>query len=121
MDEEVVKALRTDRIIDITTVGRKTGQPRRIEIGLVALKDSFFLSGRPGRPRSWYANLRAHPDFTVHLKRSLQRDLPTRATPITDPAERRAIFTAMVQEAQREDVNIEERLAGSPLVRLEFL
>lgn len=121
MDEEVLKALRTDRIIDITTVGRKTGQLRRIEIGLVALKEDFFISGRPGRPRSWYANLWAHPAFTVHLKRSLQRDLPARATPITDPAERRAIFTAMVQDAQRDDVDVEARLAGSPLVRLEFL
>ncbi len=32
MDPALEKALETDRVIDITTTGRKTGEPRRIEI-----------------------------------------------------------------------------------------
>ena len=120
MDEQVLAALRTDRIIDITTTGRKTGQPRRIEIGLLSLADGFYISGRPGRPRSWYANLRAHPDFTLHLKRSLQRDLAARATPITAPDERRAVFTEMAGDPQRAGMEVAIWLAESPLVRVEF-
>ena len=34
--------------------------------------------------RDWYANLRAHPDFTFHLKESVRADLPARATPILE-------------------------------------
>jgi hypothetical protein len=33
MDDAVLQALNTDRLIDITTIGRTTGQSHRIEIG----------------------------------------------------------------------------------------
>ena len=93
MDERVVQALQTDRVVDITTIGRKTGLPRRIEIGLVHLEDMIVISGNPGRPRSWYANLLANPGFTLQVKGSAQADLQARATPIRDPDQRRAVFT----------------------------
>jgi hypothetical protein len=32
MDAKIQQALQQDRVIDITRVGRKSGQPRRIEI-----------------------------------------------------------------------------------------
>ena len=32
MDESVERALERDRTIDITTTGRQSGQPRRLEI-----------------------------------------------------------------------------------------
>ena len=32
MNEETAHALETDRVIDITTIGRKSGEPRRKEI-----------------------------------------------------------------------------------------
>lgn len=122
MDETLLNALRTDRIIDITTTGKQSGESRRIEIALIALKDGFYISGRPGRPRSWYANLRAHPEFTLHLKRSLQADLRMRATPVVDPTERRAIFDEMkAADATRAGMGVEAWLKESPLVRLTFI
>jgi F420H(2)-dependent quinone reductase len=47
---------RVDRVIDITTTGRKTGEPRRIEIWFHRLDGRYFITGAPGRPRDWYAN-----------------------------------------------------------------
>jgi hypothetical protein len=42
-----------ERTIDITTTGRRTGEPRRIEIAFYRLGDSVYLSGIPSpRPRS---------------------------------------------------------------------
>ena len=79
MTDEVANALANDRVIDITTTGRKSGEPRRIEI--------WFH-----RPRSWYANLVSHPEFTFHLKHSTTADLAATARPITEPAEREAVF-----------------------------
>ena len=85
-------------VIDITTRGRNTGQPRRIEIRFHHIEGQVYITGRPPRRRDWYANLLAHPEFTFHLKESLQADLPARATPILDQARRRAIIAAIHQK-----------------------
>src|SRR5204863_4014024 len=90
-DERIRGALETDRAIDITTIGRRSGQPRRIEMAFHNLDGQVYITGTPGK-RDWYANLVAHPNFTFHLKRSVTADLPARATPITDPAAKRAIL-----------------------------
>ena len=119
MDQEIRKALDEDRIIDISTTGRKTGQPRRIEIGIWALNDGYVISGRPGRPRSWYANLLAKPEFTVHVKKSVQADLAARATPITEETERRRIFTELAA-IRPGDIDVEVRVVRAPLVKVEF-
>ena len=80
---DVVEALRRNRTIDITTTGAKSGRPRRIETWAWVDGDTVYLTGSPGR-RDWYANLRANPDFTVHLKHGVQADVPARARPIED-------------------------------------
>ncbi len=124
MDEQTLNALRADRIIDITTTGRKSGEARRIEIAIIAVKDGFVISGTPGRPRSWYANMRAHPEFTVHAKRSITADLPARAVPVETEPERRALIQ-QIADANAKDgrpmTNFEEWVAKSPLVKVEFL
>jgi deazaflavin-dependent oxidoreductase (nitroreductase family) len=94
-------ALAADRTIDISTMGRKTGQPRRIEMAFHRLDGAIYLTGTPGK-RDWYANLLAHPDFTFHLKRSVTADLPAQATPITDPAARRAILACILERDRPE-------------------
>ena len=70
MNDAVRSALETDRVIDITTVGRRTGQPQRKEIWFHNLAGRIFITGSPGR-RDWYANLLATPGFTFHLKGSV--------------------------------------------------
>jgi deazaflavin-dependent oxidoreductase (nitroreductase family) len=119
IDERIAQALRRDRTIDITTIGRKSGQPRRIEIWFYRAGEGIYLSGGPGR-RSWYANLLANPDFTFHLKGSVRADLPARAMPVTDPGERRAVFTKILADMQisRE---LEAWVTGSPLMEVEFV
>ena len=96
MREDVRRALAIEpgaslrqRTIDITTTGRRTGQPRRIEIVFYRLDDDVYLSGIPApRKRQWLLNLEAKPDFVFHLKNDVVADLAARATVITDPAER---------------------------------
>jgi hypothetical protein len=51
-----------DRTIDITTTGRHSGEPRRIEIAFYRFEDAIYLSGIPApRNRDWLANLSADP------------------------------------------------------------
>jgi deazaflavin-dependent oxidoreductase (nitroreductase family) len=120
MDEQVQHALEQGGVIDITTRGRKTGQSRRIEIRFHQVAVQVYITGRPPRRRDWYANLLAYPEFTFHLKQSLQADLPARATPILEPARRRAIITAIHQQRGVYH-DIEAWVESSPLVAVEFL
>jgi deazaflavin-dependent oxidoreductase (nitroreductase family) len=120
MDEQMQHALEHDYLIDITTGGRKTGQPRRIEIRFHNLEGHLYITGRPPRPRDWYANLLAHPQFTFHLKQSVRADLPARATPILDQARRRTILAAIHQKLGRYQ-DLEAWVESSPLVSVELL
>jgi deazaflavin-dependent oxidoreductase (nitroreductase family) len=118
-DERIAQALARDRTIDITTTGRKSGQPRRIEIWFYRAGGRIYLSGSPGR-RSWVANLLTNPEFTFHLKDSVQADLSARARPVTDPKERRAVFTRILMDLSMSQ-NLEAWISGSPLIEVIFL
>ena len=119
MDEAVERALERDRTIDITTTGRKTGQPRRKEIWFHNIEGRLYITGTPGG-RDWYANLLASPRFTFHLKQSVQADLSARATAISDHVQRRAIISR-IHEKTAGHRDLEAWVAGSPLVEVELL
>jgi deazaflavin-dependent oxidoreductase (nitroreductase family) len=119
MDERIQHALARDRTIDITTRGRKTGQPRRTEIWFHNIDGQVDITGTPGR-RDWYANSVAHPKFTFHLKQSVKADLPARATPILDTARRRVII-ASIHQMLGGSRHLEAWVEGSPLIAVEFL
>ena len=116
-DERVARALSRGHTIDITTIGRKTGQPRQIETVFHNIDGRIFLSGLPGR-RSWYANLRANPDFTFHLKGAVKADLPATARTIVEPVERREVMARVAQNWGRTDLDV--MLERSPLVEVTF-
>lgn len=115
MDDAVLEALATDKTIDITTTGRTSGRARRIEIWYHRVGDRFYLSALPGW-RGWYANLEVNPALTFHLKESTLADLPATATPITDEAERRRIFSTIVGNGPE----YEAWVAGSVLAEVTF-
>ena len=119
MDDAVRKALETDLVIDITTKGRKTGQPRRKEIWFHYLGEGeVYITGSPGK-RGWYANMLAEPEFTFHLKRSVRADLNARATAVTDLQERQDVLDRI--EAKRgRNMNAQDWVDRSPLVKVEF-
>lgn len=116
MDAHVKLALKDDKVIDITTTGRKSGQPRRLEIWFHNVDDNLYITGLPGK-RDWYANLVANPQFTFHLKESTQADLAAQARPIMDTAERRTVFSKILKNLQRED-QLEDWMANSPLIEV---
>ncbi len=122
MDEQTRNALINDAVIDITTRGRRSGRQRRIEIWAHYQGDKVYITGRPGR-RGWYANLLESPDFTLHIKQSLQRDIPAKATPVTADAQRRAVFNAIMESQPRLQnlrTNFDRWLEDSPLVEVEI-
>ena len=118
MDAEIERALTRDGLIDMTTTGRNTGNPHRIEIAFHNFDGVLYITGSPGK-RDWYANLVANPQFTFHLKQSSQADLSARAIPITDETERRRVLTKVVQKWNRQD-QLEAFVQSSPLVEVKL-
>jgi deazaflavin-dependent oxidoreductase (nitroreductase family) len=119
-----------ERTIDITTTGRRSGKPRRIEIVFYRFEESTYLSGIPGpRTRDWLANLIADPHFTFHLKHGVVADLPAVATVITDPTERRRVLSDFVDQFNERNgpdgpwprAQLEEWVESSPLARVDFV
>ena len=133
VDDAVARALAigpgsstAERTIDITTLGRCSGIPRRIEVWFHRVDSRWYLTGVPG-PRGWYANLRANPRFVVHLKHGVTADLPATARPVDEPTRRRVISAVLdlqdrpdvaARVSRRQDLN--EWLARSPLVEIVF-
>jgi deazaflavin-dependent oxidoreductase (nitroreductase family) len=115
---DVQRALSRPHRVDITTTGRRTGQPRRIEIVFHVIDGEIVLSGRPGR-RDWYANLAANPRFTFHLTGPIKADLPAIARPITEPEERTRVMTAVTRNWQAED-HFDLFYKRAPLVEVTF-
>src|SRR5258708_19795055 len=102
LDERVKGALARGGVIDITTVGRQSGRPRRIEIVFHNIDGKIYISGVPSPTRrAWLANLDARPEFTVHLKGAVRADLPAKARIIEDEAERRRILPAVPRNCNR--------------------
>ena len=123
------RATITERTIDITTIGRRSGQERRIEICFYRVGDAIYLTGVPGpRSRHWLINLEANPTFTFHLKNQVQADLQATATVITDPDERQHILRPIVDEYNARWSpgspwpygRIDEWVSNSPLALVTF-
>jgi deazaflavin-dependent oxidoreductase (nitroreductase family) len=120
LSEEVKRALAHDGVIDITTTGRSSGEPRRIEIWFHSAGGKYYITGTPGT-RSWYANMRANPEFTFHLKQSIKADLPATAEPVMDPEARRKVLLSLPRLKSRfTERPVAEWVERSPLVEVKF-
>ena len=114
--EDAARVLRHGHTIDITTTGRKSGEPRRVEIVFHSFDGRIYISGTPSiKTRAWLHNLRADPRLTFHLKRLIQADLPATAREITDEAERRAVLAKVARVWKRE---LEPMVKFSPLIEV---
>lgn len=118
MDPAIRAALDRGGIVDITTTGRQSGEPRRIEIVFHNVGGRVVISGMPirERPRAWLRNLEADPRLTLHLKQGVTADLPATARIVTDEAERRELLVHVARNWSRTDVDA--MVAWSPLIEL---
>jgi deazaflavin-dependent oxidoreductase (nitroreductase family) len=112
-------ALEHGHTIDITTTGRRSGKPRRLEIVFHNIGGRIYISGTPyPKKRGWLLNLEANPHFTFHLKGRTRADLPAVARVIDDDAERRAILPHVARAWNRDDVD--RMVRYSPLIEVTF-
>jgi deazaflavin-dependent oxidoreductase (nitroreductase family) len=117
--EAIDSALERGHVIDITTTGRGTGQPRRLEIVFHNVGGRIYISGIPfTRRRSWLANLEADPHLTFHLMGKVRADVPATARIIDEEKERREILPHIARAWGRRD--LEQMVRYSPLIEVTF-
>lgn len=120
MDKAIQEAMDRGGIADITTTGRNSGLPRRIEIYFHAFDGEYYLTGRPGRKRDWVANIEENPRFTLHLRGGVDVEVVGEAEPDRDERGR-IIFRALVENWESSPDHVRERLDywvdNSPFIR----
>jgi deazaflavin-dependent oxidoreductase (nitroreductase family) len=55
------------QVLYLTTIGRKTGLPREIEIWFVTFTGRFYLFAETGEAARWVRNIRHEPKVTVRI------------------------------------------------------
>ena len=81
-----------DDCCDVTTIGRTSGRPHKIEIWFGVIGDTMYLISGNGPGADWYRNALANPGVTVDLA---GRTFSATARPVTDPDERRQVGDLM--------------------------
>jgi hypothetical protein len=114
---DIQAELRRPQLIDITTRGRTSAQPRRIELVFHNVDGRILISGRPGFPRGWIANLKADPRMTFHLKGPLVADLPARGRVIEDRAEREELLRPIAETWRMSHALM---VRSAPLIEVTF-
>lgn len=104
------------RTVGLTTWGRRSGRPRRIEIWWFHVDGRFVITGTPG-PRDWYANVLANSAVIVHAG---ARDLPGVARPVEDRGQRRRVFADRQTWWYLTQASLDELIEGSPMVEVDF-
>ena len=122
MDQLVRDAMNRGGLADITTTGRKTGEPRRIEIFFHHFDGDYYLTGQPRGPRDWNANILANPEFTLHLKNGVSADVVVAGEAEPDPNEReRIIRRAQIENwnypSEKVESSIKMWVEASPFIR----
>jgi hypothetical protein len=118
VDDSVRRALQRGHRVDITTTGRRTGRPRRIELVFHNIDGRILISGRPGFRRGWIANLRRDPRMTFHLKGPIAAaDLAARGRVILDREERERLLGPI---ADGWGYPLELMVESSPLLEVTF-
>ncbi|MCB2176538.1 MAG: nitroreductase family deazaflavin-dependent oxidoreductase [Actinomycetales bacterium] len=116
MDDAAVPATGT---CDLSTVGRRSGQVRRVETWYVVVDGRIVVTGTPGT-RDWLANLRQDPGAIIHL-RDPARDLAVTAQEVTERADRLRVVAAawrLQPWYAEQPFSVEDWVARSPMVEL---
>jgi deazaflavin-dependent oxidoreductase (nitroreductase family) len=62
-----LESVKDSRVLYLTTVGRRTGLPREIEIWFVVCCERLYLFAETGEAANWVKNIRRNPNVTVRI------------------------------------------------------
>lgn len=67
MSTESIASLAGEEFLYLTTIGRKTGLPREIEIWFIVCRERFYLFCEHGETAGWVRNIRHNPKVSVRV------------------------------------------------------
>ena len=111
-----IDRLASQRTIDLTTFGRRSGLARRIEIWWFHVDGRFIITGTPGR-RDWFANVKARPEVIVHVAGF---DLPASVRVVDDRSFRHRFFTHPGVSWYRTQSELDALVERAPMVEVIF-
>ncbi len=111
----VIRLART-RTVDLVTIGRKSGQPQRVEIWWFCFEDRFIITGTPG-PRDWYANILANPNAVIETRHG---DFPATASTITDHPFRNRFFSDGATRWYSSQAELDALVETAPMIELHL-
>ena len=106
--------LASQRTVDLTTIGRQSERPRRIEIWWFRFEDRFIITGTPGR-RDWLANIRANSSVIIHTRMG---ELAGTAREVLDLAFRRRFFESGESRWYSTQSGLDSLVAEAPMVEI---
>ena len=77
-------------VADLITIGRKTGQPRKVELRFLYLNGNFYATSSKVQGKHWCQNMIKNPAVEINAKGEKFTCL---ATQVTDEALRKQILT----------------------------
>jgi deazaflavin-dependent oxidoreductase (nitroreductase family) len=98
-DPSLIETAASEKEVELTTFGRKSGTPSRRIIWITALDGRLYIRSGPGLTRDWPRNLIANGRATLHIA---GQDIPVRARHVTDPAEARAMHAPVKRKYDAE-------------------
>jgi deazaflavin-dependent oxidoreductase (nitroreductase family) len=114
LDQQTIERLADTRTIDFTTVGRRSGQPVRIEIWWFRVGDRFIITGTPG-PRDWLANVMADPSVIIHAPFG---DYVGRASVVEDQERRREVMVHPDLSWYSTQAELDDLVNTSPMIEI---
>ena len=81
--------------VELTVVGRRSGRPRRVLLGLLTVGDAWYV-GHPAGASDWTANLDAAGSASV--RRPGREPVTVRAIPLADGPERERAIRATFRQ-----------------------
>ncbi|MGE5216852.1 MAG: nitroreductase/quinone reductase family protein [Chloroflexota bacterium] len=77
-------------VADLTTIGRKSGKPRTVELRLLYWSGKFYATSSRVQGKHWCQNLIKNPEVVLNVR---GKKLPCLAAQITNEHLRRQILT----------------------------
>jgi deazaflavin-dependent oxidoreductase (nitroreductase family) len=104
------------RTVDLTTIGRKSGTARTVEIWWLRVDGRFVITGTPGR-RDWMANVLADPRVRIGVD---GRVFEATAAPVHDEAFRRRVFAHPGNRWYSSQAGLDMLVRTAPMIEVVF-
>ena len=67
MTAAIYQSVADQRVLRLTTIGRRTGLRRPIEIWFVVCRERFYLFAEAGEAAGWVKNIRHNPNVAISI------------------------------------------------------